>query len=425
MLDLKQLINNPDHYLKKLKEKNFDVNILNELLSIVTLRGQKMNRAESLKADLNKYSKIIVNIKDKDEKAKTLDNLKKLKDEQKKLQDEADVLNKSVHELLAQIPNVTIDLVPVGKDETFNKVIFEKNNLWKGTFKSEISHYEIAEKLDLIDFNRGVKLSGSRFIFYKNDGAKLIRALQNYMLDFHEKNGFQEFVTPVIVKPQMLFGTGQLPKFEEDLFKLNTNDFLIPTSEVSLTNYYNDEIINLDKVIRLTSYGDCFRSEIGSGGKDNHGIIRMHQFRKVEMVKFAKEEDAEKEFNLMAENAESMLEELQIPHQKLLLASGDTGFSSQITYDYEIWLPSENRYRETSSVSWMGEFQARRAQIRYRDQEGNVKYAHTMNGSGLALDRVVASILENGYDEANNWVEVPEVLVKYLGKKYLTKKELN
>ncbi|OYD26482.1 seryl-tRNA synthetase [Mycoplasma testudineum] len=416
MLDIKKIIQNPEYFIKKLETKNVEASTINNLVRLSQKRGSAIHKAEKLKFLLNNESDLIKAISDKNEKAKAIEKLQTIKAEQKYLQEEANRLDKELEEIIIRIPNVQLDIVPVGKDENDNVVVYRQaaeNRLLKTL---DVSHYEIAEKFDIIDFKRAIRMSGTRFILYKGEGAKLVRALQNYMLDFHEKNGYEEYIVPVMVNPEMLFGTGQLPKFEEDLFKLNSNHYLIPTSEVSLTNIYNNEIIDLTKSKKLTAYSDCFRSEIGSGGKDNHGIIRMHQFRKVEMVKITSQELAEVEFNSMVENAKAMLLELEIPFQQLLLSTGDTGFSSQITYDFEIWLPSEKRFRETSSVSWMGDFQARRANIRYRNNEGKTEFAHTMNGSGMAIDRIMAVLIEQGYDAEKNIITIPKILVPYFGK---------
>lgn len=260
-----------------------------------------------------------------------------------------------------------------------------------------------------------MKLSGSRFVVFKGAGSKLARALQNFMLDLHTANGYKEYSVPVLVKPEILFGTGQLPKFKDDLFFMEqTNMYLIPTAEVPLTNLYNNEIIDLSQPVRLTGFTECFRSEAGSGGKDMKGIVRSHQFKKVELVKITSEKDWKFEFKQMLEQAKLVLEELELPYRELQLCTGDLGFSSRTTVDLEVWLPSELKYREISSVSYMGDFQARRAMIRYRDDNNEVKFAHTMNGSGLAIDRLIAAILEN-YQNADGTVSIPKKLIPYFG----------
>lgn len=274
----------------------------------------------------------------------------------------------------------------------------------------------------MIDIPRAVKQSGSRFVIYKNEGSKLVRALINFMLDLHKQKGYDEFLTPYLVRSEMLFGTGQLPKFKEDMFKVENSDlYLIPTAEITLTNYYNNEIVNLDKPFKACAYTECFRSEVGSSGKDTKGIIRQHQFKKVEIVKVTTKDDAIKEFNLMLEDAKNVLFKLEIPFREVLLSTGDMGFSSRKTIDLELWLPSESKYREVSSVSYMGDFQARRAKIRYKNQDQKTEYAHTMNGSALAVDRLLAAIIEQYLDTDGNLV-IPKVLVPYMGMDKIYKK---
>ncbi|VDR41811.1 seryl-tRNA synthetase [Mycoplasmopsis caviae] len=317
--------------------------------------------------------------------------------------------------MLIRIPNISLDDVPLGKDEKQNKVLKNHDNLGRGLVSGVLPHYTIASNLNIIDLERAVKMSGSRYVIYKGLGARLARALMNFMLDLHVKNGYEEYSVPFIVKPEILFGTGQLPKFKEDLFALeDTKNYLIPTAEVPLTNYYNNEIIDLSKPIRMTAFTECFRSEAGSSGKDTKGIIRNHQFKKVELVKIVSEKDWEAEFNQMLEQAKLVLDELELPYRELLLCTGDLGFASRKTIDIEVWLPSEIKYREISSVSYMGDFQARRAMIRYKNEDGENVYAHTMNGSGLAIDRLIAAILEN-YQNKDGSITIPKKLVPYMG----------
>lgn len=416
MLDIKNIQEKPEYYRQKLLTRNFDISEYDKLLDILQKRGASMYAAQTLKAQINLQSK---NVQTAVNKQQLLQELKAQKTNYSMLEQEAKTLEQDAINILSKIPNIPLDIVPVGKDEEANLKVYEKSDLGKGKFQSQISHYEIGEMFDIIDFKRAVKLSGTRFIFYKNDGAKLVRAIQNYFLDFHSANGYEEYIVPVLVRPEMLFGTGNLPKFEEDLFKVSDSMYLIPTSEVSLTNVYNNEIIDLKKAVKFTAYSDCFRSEIGSGGKDNHGIIRMHQFRKVEIVKITSQEDGNAQFQEVLEELKQLLTTLDIPFQQLILSSGDMSFSSQLTYDFEIWLPSENRYREISSASWMAQFQARRAKIRYRNEKGETAFAHTINASGLAIDRLMAAILENNYEPKSQQIKIPNVLVKYFGKEYI------
>ncbi|MHA3786231.1 serine--tRNA ligase [Mycoplasma sp. Z244C] len=416
MLNLKYVLNNEEKVRKNLLNRGFDIKIYDEFVSLAKQRGQMMNQAQMKKAELGKLSKEFGSLKNQPEALKELkDQIAKIKVEENELTTQADSLNSRIEELILQIPNETLPEVPVGADEDENVVLAEHPNLGRGLVRGVLPHYEVAKNLDIIDFERAVKLSGSRSVVYKNAGSKLVRALINFMLNLHTSKGYNEYNTPVIVKEKMLYGTGQLPKFKEDLYKIDgADEYLIPTAEVTLTNIYNNEIVDLSTPFRATGYTECFRSEAGSSGKDTRGILRQHEFKKIELVKVTNEKDAIKEFEAMLEDAKDVLEKLEIPYRELLLCTGDLGFSSRKTIDLELWLPSEERYRETSSVSYMGDFQARRAMIRYRDEDGKTQYAHTMNGSGLAVDRVIAAILEI-YQNEDGSITVPKVLVPYMG----------
>ncbi|MCE6114939.1 serine--tRNA ligase [Mycoplasmopsis agalactiae] len=416
MLSIKIINDNRDYVRKALENRNFDVSVFDTLLSYLDKRGAAMHDAQIKRSELSKLSKQIGSFKD--DKAK-MNELKlqasNLKKDVVELEKNADEFDQKAYEIIISIPNISLDSVPVGKDENDNQVINTHDNLGRKLVSNVLPHYEIGNKLEIFDFERAVKLSGSRFVIFKGAGAKLARALQNFMLDLHTANGYKEYSVPVLVKPEMLFGTGQLPKFKDDLFFMEqTNMYLIPTTEVPLTNLYNNEIIDLSQPVRLTGFTECFRSEAGSGGKDMKGIIRNHQFKKVELVKITSEKDWEFEFKQMLEQAKLVLEELELPYRELQLCTGDLGFSSRTTVDLEVWLPSELKYREISSVSYMGDFQARRAMIRYRDDNNEVKFAHTMNGSGLAIDRLIAAILEN-YQNADGTVSIPKKLIPYFG----------
>ncbi|MFV8418407.1 serine--tRNA ligase [Mycoplasma sp. VS299A] len=416
MLNLKYVLNNEEKVRKNLENRGFDVKIYDEFVSLAKRRGQMMNQAQMKKSELAKLSKEFGKLKNQPAAlAQLKEQIAQIKVQEAQLTADADALNSRIEELILQIPNETLPEVPVGADENDNVVLAEHPNLGRGLVKGVLPHYEISKNLDIIDFERAVKLSGSRSVVYKNAGSRLVRALINFMLNLHTSKGYNEFNTPVIVKEKMLYGTGQLPKFKEDLYKIDgADEYLIPTAEVTLTNIYNDEIVDLSTPFRATGYTECFRSEAGSSGKDTRGILRQHEFKKIELVKVTNEQDAIKEFEAMLEDAKDVLEKLEIPYRELLLCTGDLGFSSRKTIDLELWLPSEERYRETSSVSYMGDFQARRAMIRYRDAEGKTQYAHTMNGSGLAVDRVIAAILEI-YQNADGSITVPKVLVPYMG----------
>ncbi|EFF41227.1 serine--tRNA ligase [Mycoplasmopsis alligatoris] len=415
MLNIKFILENEVKIRQSLINRNNDLDKFEKILELGKKRGAIMSHAQSLSAQLAKLSKEF-GIYKNDKSA--IDKLKKeiaqVKEIQNQANAEANELNSQITELLSYIPNLPLDEIPVGKDELMNKVIKTYDHLGRGLVSGKKPHYEIAKELDLFDLERAVKMSGSRFVLYKNKGAKLVRALMNFMLDLHETKGYEEILPPVLVKDKMLFGTGQLPKFKEDLFFLeSSNLYLIPTAEVPLTNIYNDEIVDLSKPLAFTAFTECFRSEAGSSGKDTRGIIRNHQFKKVELVKITSEQDAISEYEKMVEDAKDVLVKLEIPFRELLLCTGDLGFSARKTIDLELWLPSEIKYREVSSISYMGDFQARRGMIRYRDQNNATQYAHTMNGSGLAIDRIIASILEN-YQNEDGSITVPKVLIPYM-----------
>lgn len=415
MLNLKYILDNVEKVRLGLKNRNFNIEIFDKLVELGTKRGKYMFKAQQKKAELSQFSKQFAKLKNNPEELQKLkENIENVKKEEELLEKSASILDTKVEELLLSIPNIPLDIVPIGKDENSNQIIKCHDKLGRGLIAGVLPHYEIGKKLDIIDLERAVKLSGSRFVLYKGLGAKLTRALQNFMLDQHLDRGYIEFATPVLVKPEMLYGTGQLPKFKEDLFALEgLSHYLIPTAEVTLTNIYNNEIINLSKPMKMTGFTECFRSEAGSGGKDTKGIIRNHQFKKVELVKLVNEKDAWKEYEKTVEDAKNILELLGIPYREVRLCTGDLGFSSMHTIDLELWMPSEIKYREVSSISYFGDFQGRRAKIRYKNEKGENQYAHTINGSGLAIDRLVASILEN-YQNKDGSITIPEKLVPYM-----------
>lgn len=342
-----------------------------------------------------------------------LEELKKLSDEIKEKESGLKELEAKAKSLALEIPNIPHESVPVGKNEEDNTLV----KTWgePTTLNFEVKdHADIATELDMLDFERGTKIAQSRFTLYKGLGAKLERALINFMLDSHAENGYTELMTPLLVNSQTMTGTGQLPKFAEDLFKCANDDlWLIPTAEVSVTNIYSNEIISeLPK--HFCCFSPCFRREAGSYGKDTKGIIRQHQFNKVELVKFVKPETSFDELESLTRCAESILEKLKLPYRTVTLCSGDLGFSSAKTYDIEVWMPSADKYREISSCSNFLDFQARRAQIRYRTEDGKTEYLHTINGSGLAVGRTFAAVLEN-YQQADGSVIIPDVLIPYMG----------
>ncbi|AZG68481.1 serine--tRNA ligase [Mycoplasma struthionis] len=417
MIDLKYILNNEKQVKEALQKRSFDLAVIDEIIAKGKKRNDLIYTLSQKQAKRNEISETIgIKKRNKEDCEELFKEVALVKEEIDNIEKQTNDLINEVNKLLLLVPNMPYEDVPYGVDENDNITLKEHNTLGRGLVEVKKAHYEIAADLDLVDFVRAVKLAKTRFVLYKNDGAKLVRALANFMLDTHIANGYKEIMPAHLVNSDMLYGTGQLPKFAEDLFKIENEDlWLIPTAEVPVTNYHYDEILNLDKPIKYVAYTKCFRSEAGSGGKDTRGLIRQHEFHKVELVKFVKEEDALKEWQKTVDDAKSILELLEIPYRELLLCSGDMGFGSAKTIDLELWLPSEKRYRETSSISIYKDFQARRAKIRYRDENNKIKYAYTINGSGLAIDRVMAAILEN-YQNEDGSITVPKVLVKYLNK---------
>lgn len=415
MLDLKYILNNKNYIIKKLSTRNYDISNIEKIVKLIEKRNQLIFKLEKLLAKKNELSQEIgIQKRNKKNPEKLINEVNLLKEEIDKIELKADKSINKVNELVLQIPNIPYDDVPIGHSDLDNVVMKEHPTLGRGLVKNVEPHYDIATKLDIIDFSRAVKLAQTRFVLYKKEGAALIRALENFMLDTHIKNGYEEIMPPHIVNSKMLYGTGQLPKFKEDLFKLEGNDlWLIPTAEVPVTNYHYDEILDLSKPKKYVAYTKCFRSEAGSGGRDTRGIIRQHEFHKVELVKVVKQEDGMTEWEKMVNDAKNILELLEIPYREVMLSTGDIGFSSAKTIDLELWIPSEEKYRETSSISICNDFQARRAKIRYRNDEGKTTYAFTMNGSGLAIDRVMAAILEN-YQNKDGSISIPKVLIPYM-----------
>jgi seryl-tRNA synthetase len=345
--------------------------------------------------------------------------MREVGDRIKSLDEEIRSLEESINSLVLSIPNIPHDSVPVGRSEADNQEIRRYGEPREFSFEPS-AHWDIGQDLGILDFEAAAKVTGSRFVFYKGLGARLERALISFMMDLHsEQHGYTEMLPPLMVNKDSLVGTGQLPKFEEDLFKLADSEYyLIPTAEVPVTNYHRDEILNLDALPKYyVAYSPCFRSEAGSAGRDTRGIIRQHQFNKVEMVKLVTPEQSYAELEALTRNAETVLQLLKLPYRVLSLCTGDLGFTSAKTYDIEVWLPSSGVYREISSCSNFEDFQARRANIRYRKEAGSKpEFVHTLNGSGLAIGRTVAAILENGQQEDGS-VVIPEVLRPYMNNR--------
>ena len=424
MLDIKQIRTNTDFVKERTEKRGMDPVVIDEILELDEARRTLIQKTEELKANRNKVSERIAmkkrNKEDADAEIKEMQEVgKEIADIDAKLKE----LNVDFNDKMARIPNLIHEEVPVGADDSENVEIRRKGEKKEFTFEPK-PHWEILEDLKLADFERASKVSGTRFVYLTGDGARLERALMNFMLDVHAKNGYREMMTPQIVRGSAMYGTGQLPKFEEDLFKIQDMDmYTIPTSQVTLTNYYACEIMPAEKVpTRFTAQTACFRSEAGSAGRDTRGLIRLHQFNKVEMVRFERPEDSFAALEEMTEHAENILNLLEIPHRTVILCTGDIGFGSSKTYDVEVFLPAYEGYREISSISNMTDFQARRANIRFkRDKDSKAEYVHTLNGSGLAVGRTMAALLEN-YQNEDGTVTIPEVLRPYMGGQELIEK---
>lgn len=417
MLDIKRIRTDFDGVAEKLATRGVAAETLANIKELDAKRREILVTVEELKAERNTVSAEIAQAKRNKENADDkIAAMQKLSADVKNLDAQLLEIDEELNAILTVLPNTPHDSVPVGADEKENVEVRRWGTPREFTFEPK-AHWDLGEDLDILDWERGAKVTGARFLFYKNLGARLERALYNFMLDEHIAEGYQEIITPYMVNHDSMFGTGQYPKFKEDTFELaDTNFVLIPTAEVPLTNYYRNEILEeKDLPIYFTAMSPSFRSEAGSAGRDTRGLIRLHQFHKVEMVKFATPEQSYDELEKMTANAENILQKLGLPYRVLALCTGDMGFSAAKTYDLEVWIPAQNAYREISSCSNTEDFQARRAQIRYRDAaDGKVKLLHTLNGSGLAVGRTVAAILEN-YQNEDGSVTIPEVLRPYMG----------
>jgi seryl-tRNA synthetase len=414
MIDIKLLQKNFHTVATALSKKGVDNVILNNLKEKSEITKTKRQEMEALQAKQNSLSSQFGTYKKEGRDIAILktqiDDIKKTKTA---LEESVRILEEELTNIAMGIPNMPDDSVPQGASEDEN-VILEKIGTPKKFNFTPKEHWDLGESQGLIDFERGVKLAKSRFAALKGQGARLERALINYFLNFNRERGFEEWYVPFMANSNALLGTGQLPKFEDDLFKIEGEDlYLIPTAEVSLTNLFNDEIVPEDELpMLLTSYTPCFRKEAGSAGRDTRGIIRQHQFDKVEMVAITKQEQSEEVFQKMVKTASDLLTSLELPHQKVQLCTGDLGFSATTTIDLEVWLPGQQKYREISSISNTRDFQARRAKIRYKDGNKNV-LAHTLNGSSLAVGRTLVAILENHQNEDGS-INIPKVLEKYM-----------
>lgn len=410
MLDLKNLQNHFDEVAKKLKNKKVDENILKKLAELFVSLKKERTSLEELQAFQNKFSKELAKAEDKESlKAKLSENKSKINEQNQKVSALEDELEKIAH----SIPNIPDECVPVGEDEEDNVELKKVLNPPSFDFTLK-EHFELGESLNWLDFVRGVKISQSRFCVLKNEGALLNRALVNYMIDFNRSRGFELVNVPFLVNGATMFGTGQLPKFKEDMYKIDDEDlYLISTSEIPVSNLYSGEILSAETLpIKMTCYSACFRKEAGSAGRDTRGIIRQHQFEKVELVSITSPKQSDSVFNEMLECASALLSSLGLAHRHLMLCTGDLGFSAAKTVDLEVWLPGQNKYREISSISNCLDFQARRAKIRYKNEQGKNELVHTLNGSSLAVGRTLVAIMEN-YQDKEGKIHIPDVLKKY------------
>ncbi|NLY77664.1 MAG: serine--tRNA ligase [Tissierellia bacterium] len=417
MLDIKRIRSNPEYVKEALRKRQGDYNI-DKVLEIDKNRRNVITEMEQMKAKQNQVSKEIPKLKKEGKDVSdVLEEMRKLSDNIKELDNQVKELDNQLRDELLGIPNIPHESVAEGKSDEDNVEVRKWGEPTSFDFEPK-AHWDLGVELNILDFERASKLTGARFSLFKGKGALLERALINFMIDLHvSQHGYTEMLPPFMVNRASMIGTGQLPKFENDMFHLPSKDFfLIPTAEVPLTNYYRDEILDEDMLpIYLTAYTPCFRQEAGSAGRDTRGLIRNHQFDKVEMVKFAKPETSYEELESLTNNAEDILKKLGLPYRVVMLCTGDLGFSAAKTYDVEVWMPSYGRYVEISSCSNFEDYQARRANIRFRRKDNKkVEYVHTLNGSGLAVGRTFAALIEN-YQQEDGSVVIPEALRPYMG----------
>ncbi|MGD6944496.1 serine--tRNA ligase [Cytobacillus gottheilii] len=420
MLDIKVLRADFEGVKEKLQHRGEDLTDLNKFEDLDVKRREIIVEAEQLKSRRNEVSQQVALLKrEKKDADQLIAEMREVGDRIKTLDEEQRAVEEELNLLLLSIPNIPHESVPVGETEDDNVEAWNWGEVKEFDFEPK-PHWDVADALGILDFERASKVTGSRFVFYKGLGARLERALFNFMLDLHtEENGYEEVLPPYMVNRASMTGTGQLPKFEEDAFLIESEDyFLIPTAEVPVTNMHRDEIMDGEQLpVQYAAFSACFRSEAGSAGRDTRGLIRQHQFNKVELVKFVKPEDSYAALESLTKDAEKVLQLLGLPYRVMSMCTGDLGFTAAKKYDIEVWIPSYNTYREISSCSNFEAFQARRANIRFRrDPKGKPEHVHTLNGSGLALGRTVAAILEN-YQQADGSVVIPEVLRPYMGNR--------
>ena len=430
MLDIKVIRENLDWSKKKLATRGIKPEELDKLVAIDKERREALTKSEQLKQKRNEVSDQIAQAKrNKEDASDAIKAMREVGKEIKDLDKEVEDLTKKQKYILLSLPNFPADSDPIGPDESYNEEVRKWNEPTKFDFEPK-PHWEIGTELNILDWDTAAKVSGARFVYYKGAGALLERAVSNFFLDENTKDGYTEVIPPYLVNDASMQGTGQFPKFTEDVYTIVDNDdpdkprdlTLIPTAEVPLVNYFRGKILDAKQLpINVTAFSPAFRSEAGSAGRDTRGLIRMHEFRKVEMVKIVDEDSSWDELEKLTHNAEHLLQKLGLPYHVVALSTGDASFTSAKTYDLEVWMPAQDKYREISSCSNCTDFQARRSLIRYRDENGKLHLAHTLNGSGLAVGRTVAAILEN-YQNEDGTVDVPEALQPYMhGMKVITK----
>lgn len=430
MLDIKVIRENLDWSKKKLATRGIKPEELDKLVAIDKERREALTKSEQLKQKRNEVSDQIAQAKrNKEDASDAIKAMREVGKEIKDLDKEVEDLTQKQNYILLRLPNFPADSDPIGPDESYNEEVRKWHEPTKLDFEPK-PHWEIGTELNILDWDTAAKVSGARFVYYKGAGALLERAVSNFFLDENTKDGYTEVIPPYLVNDASMQGTGQFPKFTEDVYTIVDNDdpdkprdlTLIPTAEVPLVNYFRGKILDGEQLpINVTAFSPAFRSEAGSAGRDTRGLIRMHEFRKVEMVKIVDEESSWDELEKLTHNAEHLLQKLGLPYHVVALSTGDASFTSAKTYDLEVWMPVQDKYREISSCSNCTDFQARRSLIRYRDENGKLHLAHTLNGSGLAVGRTVAAILEN-YQNEDGTVNVPEALQPYMhGMKVITK----
>ena len=430
MLDIKVIRENLDWSKKKLATRGIKPEELDKLVAIDKERREALTKSEQLKQKRNEVSDQIAQAnRNKEDASDAIKAMREVGKEIKDLDKEVEDLTQKQKYILLRLPNFPADSDPIGPDESYNEEVRKWNEPTKFDFEPK-PHWEIGTELNILDWDTAAKVSGARFVYYKGAGALLERAVSNFFLDENTKDGYTEVIPPYLVNDASMQGTGQFPKFTEDVYTIVDNDdpdkprdlTLIPTAEVPLVNYFRGKILDAKQLpINVTAFSPAFRSEAGSAGRDTRGLIRMHEFRKVEMVKIVDEDSSWDELEKLTHNAEHLLQKLGLPYHVVALSTGDASFTSAKTYDLEVWMPAQDKYREISSCSNCTDFQARRSLIRYRDENGKLHLAHTLNGSGLAVGRTVAAILEN-YQNEDGTVDVPEALQPYMhGMKVITK----